>query len=292
MLPPHPVPKVYTARLRVRHHEVDAYGFLHPAGYLRYLAQTAIDASAAAGFDAAWYTVFGAGWIIRRSILELKRAAIEGEALEVRTWVEDFRRVRSNRRYEIYDRTGAPCGGAVTDWVFVDMATGKPRRVPIDLALGFGVDPNTLGHERPAWAAPVAPAAAPRGHHRVRFSELDSIGHMNNATYLDMLMQAVLDVFADHRWSLERLVVDDAAPRVVRVDIEYLEAALYGERLEMPTWFAVTPDGLDVHQHVVRNDGRLLAQATTHWRWINLVTGAGAPLPAGLLTALQPARAA
>ena len=101
-----------------------------------------------------------------------------------------------------------------------------------------------------------------------------------------------LDVFAEHRWSLERLVVDDAAPRVVRVDIEYLDAALYGDKLELPTWFAVAADGLEVFQHVVRNDGRLLAQVTTQWRWVNLTTGAVAPPPAGLVHALRPAQAA
>lgn len=286
------MPKIYTARLRVRHHEVDTYGLLYPAMYLRYLAQTAIDASTAAGFDARWYLAAGAGWIIRRSTLELKRTAADGDPLEIRTWVEDFRRVRSNRRYEIYDRSGTTCGGALTDWVFVDMATGKPRRVPTELALGFGVDPHIPGHERPAWAAPAPPANVPRGQHRVGYADLDGLGHMNNATYLDVCMQAVLDVFAAHHWSFERLVVNDAVPRVVRVDIEYLDAALYGDRLDLPTWFAVTPDGLDVFQHVVRNDGRLLAQATTHWRWIDLTRGVAAAPPAGLVSALQPALAA
>jgi YbgC/YbaW family acyl-CoA thioester hydrolase len=286
------VPKVYTARLRVRHHEVDGDGLIYPAVYLRYLAQTAIDASNAAGFDAAWYGGAGAGWIVRRTTLEVKRPVAAGDALEIRTWVDDFRRVRSNRRYDIYDRTGTRCAGAVTDWVYVDMATGKPRRVPIELALGFGVDPSIPGHERPAWSAPNPPAAAPRSHHRVGYVELDGLGHMNNATYLDMLMQGTLDVFADHHWSFDRLVVNEAAPRVVRVDIEYLDAALYGDRLEMPTWFAITADGLDVFQHVVRNDGRLLAQAATRWRWVDLSSGATAAVPSGLIAALQPALAA
>jgi YbgC/YbaW family acyl-CoA thioester hydrolase len=292
MLPPQPVPKVYTARLRARHHEVDADGFLYPAVYLRYLAETAIDASNAAGFDARWYTATGAGWIIRRSTLEIKGLVAAGDRLEIRTWVEDFRRVRSNRRYEIYDGTGAPCGGAVTDWVFVDMATGKPRRVPTEMALGFGVDPSMPGLERPGWAAPPAPHGVPRSQHRVRYVELDGLGHMNNATYLDVLMQGTLDVFADMRWPFERLVVREAAPRVVRVDIEYLEAALYGDKLEIPTWFALTADGLDVFQNLVRNDGRLLAQATTHWRWIDLTNGSYAPVPAALVADLQSALAA
>ena len=286
------MPKVYTARVRIRHHEVDAYGWAPPAAYLRYLAQTAIEASNAAGFDAAWYAREGVGWIVRRSTLEVRRPAAAGDTLEVRTWVEDFRRVRSNRRYEIYDRTGTPCGGAVTDWVFVDMAAGKPRRVPTEMALGFGVDPHLPGVERAAWTAPLPPPNAPCPVHRVRFAELDALGHMNNATYLDVLVQATLDVFAEHGWSLDRLVIDDAIPRVARADIEYLDAAQYGDKLEIPTWFTAGPEGLEVFQHVLRNDGRLLAQSCMQWRWVDAGSGVVVAPPSGLVAALQPALAA
>src|SRR5438105_2789688 len=92
---------VYTARVNVRHHELDAFGRVHPGVYLRYLAHTAVEASTAAGFDAAWYEAAGAVWLVRRSTFTVLRPATAGEELEIRTWVEDFRRVRSHRRYEV-----------------------------------------------------------------------------------------------------------------------------------------------------------------------------------------------
>jgi hypothetical protein len=49
------VSSVYTARVTVRHDELDRFGRLQPGVYLRYLAHAAVEASAAAGFDAAWY---------------------------------------------------------------------------------------------------------------------------------------------------------------------------------------------------------------------------------------------
>ena len=92
---------VYTARVRVCHGDLDAFGRAHASAYLRHLAQVAIDASTAAGFDAAWYEAAGARWLIRRTTFAVARPARADASLSVRTWVEDFRRVRSRRRYEV-----------------------------------------------------------------------------------------------------------------------------------------------------------------------------------------------
>src|SRR5205823_7406926 len=91
------VSPVYTAHLTVRHDELDRFGRLHPAVHLRYLAHAAVEASAAAGYDAAWYARAGGMWLVRRSTLAVTRPARAGERLAIRTWVEDFRRVRSHR---------------------------------------------------------------------------------------------------------------------------------------------------------------------------------------------------
>ena len=123
---------VYTSFVNVRHHELDAFGRVHPGVYLRYLAHAAVEASTAAGFDAAWYAAAGAVWLVRRSTFTVLRPATAGEELEIRTWVEDFRRVRSHRRYEVRGADGALRLVARTDWVYVDLASGRPRRVPAE----------------------------------------------------------------------------------------------------------------------------------------------------------------
>ena len=111
---------VYSARVRISHHELDAFGRVYPAAYLRHLAAVAVDASSAAGFDARWYATNGVHWLVRRTTFTLHAPASVGTDLEVRTWVEDFRRVRSQRRYEVRKIDGSLVLDAVTDWVLVE----------------------------------------------------------------------------------------------------------------------------------------------------------------------------
>src|SRR5262249_8662216 len=72
------VPHVYTARIRVCHHELDAFGRMYPAGYLRHLAAVAVDASSAAGFDGAYYAKRGVHWLVRRTTLDVAAPATVG----------------------------------------------------------------------------------------------------------------------------------------------------------------------------------------------------------------------
>ena len=282
---------VYIAEVRVRHDDLDAFGRAYPSAYLRHLAQVAIDASTDAGFDSSWYAAVGARWLVRRTTFAVTRPSRADDALRVRTWVEDFRRVRSRRRYEVHVDE-APALTAVTDWVFVDVATGRPRRVPDELETRFGMTIDG-GAPRTPWRAPAPPAEPGRSSYRVRWAELDSLGHMNNAAYLDLLVQGTLDVLGGLGWGIDRLAQDGAAPYVASGDVEYLDEVRHGERLETVTWFAAVPHGLDVHQRAARVvDGSAVVQATTGWRWADARSDAPADPPRQLATALRPFLAA
>lgn len=282
---------VYTARVTVRHHELDAFGRVHPGVYLRYLAHAAVEASTAAGFDAAWYAAAGAVWLVRRSTFTVLRPATAGEELEIRTWVEDFRRVRSHRRYEMRGADGELRLAARTDWVYVDRTSGRPRRIPSEMEEAFGG--TSVPQERDGWQAPPPPARPARATHQVRVYELDSLGHVNNAVYLDLVVQAALDAIEHAGWPLARLVADGTVPVLGGGDLEYREPARYGDRIETITWFSPPADGLEVHQRVVQSgDGRAMVRASTRWRWVHPASGAAADAPEGLLAALESLRAA
>src|SRR5439155_1287636 len=114
---------VYTSLVNVRHHELDGFGRVHPGVYLRYLAHAAVEASTAAGFDAAWYAAAGAVWLVRRSTFTVLRPATAGEELEIRTWVED--------RWRVWCPTGpSPCWPAVISSTVSRHATGIGSRPP------------------------------------------------------------------------------------------------------------------------------------------------------------------
>jgi acyl-CoA thioester hydrolase len=285
------VPAVYTAQVTVRHDELDRFGRLQPAVYLRYLAHAAVEASAAAGFDAAWYAAAGGVWLVRRSALAVTHPATTDERLGIRTWVEDFRRVRSHRCYEMYGTADALCATARTDWVYVDAGSGRPRRVPAEIEAAFGT--TGRAQERDAWTGPPPPPAPARATHRVRLHEIDTFGHVNNAVYLDVAAQAMFDALADAGWPLDRLVDDGGVPVLAAADLEYLEGARYGERLEIATWFTLGPDVLDAHHHIgLAGRARPLVRATTRWRWAAVASGLRLGLPGGVVDALRPLLAA
>jgi acyl-CoA thioester hydrolase len=282
---------VYTGHVTVRHDELDRFGRLQPAAYLRYLAHVAVEASAAAGYDAAWYLANGTHWIVRRSTFMLPHPVTADERLAIRTWVEDFRRVRSHRRYEVRGNDGRLCLEGRCDWVYVDRATGRPRRVPPAMEAAFGAAAGSA--ERAPWRAPPAPVAPAVGTHRVRLCEIDPVGHVNNAAYLDIVAQAALDALEAAGWSLDRMIETGGVPLVAGADLEHLAGARYGDRLEIATWFRPAPGALDAHQRVVlAGTDRPLLNATTRWRWVDPARGGRVALPADMLPALRPLLAA
>jgi YbgC/YbaW family acyl-CoA thioester hydrolase len=171
--------------------------------------------------------------------------------------------------------------------------TGKPRRVPPEMEQAFGFAPGHTGAARPGWSVPPAPPAPARTGHRVRYAELDSLQHVNNAAYVDILSQGALDALAGAGWPLARLAANGTVPRMGTVDVEYLEAALYGDELDVVSWFTLADGGFDAHQQVVRAaDGTLMVRGTSGWRWADGRTGVAADAPSGLADALAHLRAA
>jgi len=257
--------RTHSSRFRVNIFDVDAYGELRTNAVLRFLQQAASDASAAVGYDVDWYERTGTLWVIRRTIADYLVPAGYRDELEVRTWVSDMRRVRSQREYELWraaDQTLV--ARASTDWVFVDFARGGPARPPDEmrqrLMPDVGVQP------RPPRAAAVAPAQAARIPRRVELADIDSVAHVNNAHYAVYVEQAVYDALAPQGWRVDPQA-RAARLRVQRHDLEYFAEAQYADALEAVVW--TTPEDGTVFTSectLLRGSTRIL-HATSRWAW-------------------------
>ena len=79
-----------------------------------------------------------ATWVVREHRIEYLLPAFEGEQIEVRTWVENIRRVRSLRKYEFIRKSdGKVLVKGETDWVFVDAKSGRPLAIPAEVVKVF-----------------------------------------------------------------------------------------------------------------------------------------------------------
>lgn len=262
--------------------DVDAFGELRSATLLRFLQETATRASTDAGFDPAYYARTGTLWLIRRTTLTRLAPIRYGDELEATTWIADFRRVRSRRDYVVH--AGERCvGQASTDWVFVDRATLRPRRIPPEMQAAFG-DDGTPSLARLPFPETAPPPSAARSSRRVELHDLDALQHVNNATYVQYVEQAAHDADTAAQWPLAAQLAAGGRFRAVSHDVEYLDGALLGDELVLVTWpSAVASDTVERRTLIVRRDGeRPLARAVSRYAWVDARRSEARPLPDAL----------
>lgn len=217
----------FTLPYRVRFDEAGADGLARPSSLVRYLQDLAWQHSAAAGFDRGWYSARGLGWLVRGLELELTGAAGYGEAIAITTRITGWRRMWCRRLTELAGPDGSLIARARTDWVLLD-ATGRPVRIPTEIA-AFAPHAETFTPTRVD--LPEPPTDATTIADVVRSAAVDPMGHLNNAAYLDLVVDAA-----------------SAAGRPVkagtRLRLEYLAPALPGMSLSVVAW--PIDDGLAV----------------------------------------------
>jgi acyl-CoA thioester hydrolase len=260
---------------------------------MRYAQEAAFEASASAGYDHERYTEIGQFWLIRETALECFHPLHRDDLVEVRTYVADFRRVRSRRAYEFrLAGTDGLVARAHTDWVFLHRETQRPTKIPPEMMTAFypeGV-PEEAPPRRRFPQPPAPPPDAFRQQRWVEWSEIDGAQHVNNAAYLMHVEDCRMQALASRGWSRARLQEEGLAIMVRSHRIEYLVPALLGDGLEITTWLSeVDQDGGVRHTAIERvSDGKLLTRARTVWGAIDAETEQPVQLPTAFLTDLAP----
>jgi acyl-CoA thioester hydrolase len=94
--------------------------------------------------------------------IEYLSPAFAGDVLTVLTWIADFRKVRSLRRYQFVRAADQKVlAEGETDWVLVDAATGRPRGIPEDMVSLFELLPDQPHDHHPKTAGSAKKWPAP-----------------------------------------------------------------------------------------------------------------------------------
>jgi acyl-CoA thioester hydrolase len=123
------IPTIFTKTIRIPASAIDENGHVNNVVYVQWMQDIAVEHYATAGGVAAQGQ--NATWVVREHKIEYLQPAFAGQEVEIRTWVEDARRVRSLRKYEFVRKSDSSLlVRGETDWVFVDSNTGRPLPIP------------------------------------------------------------------------------------------------------------------------------------------------------------------
>jgi acyl-ACP thioesterase len=203
--------RVFRAARPIRLSDRDARGRLRLDAVARYLQDVAGDDVDETGWGAPEHL-----WVLRRVRVDVLRPFLEDRGVELATWCSGLAPVAAGRRTSLVGDRG---GRVEVDSAWVHLG---PDARPARLDDTFGVYAGAAGGRRVSTRLelPDPPTGAPRLPWPLRATDVDLLGHVNNAAY----WQAVEHVLA-------RTGPDPALP--LRAALDYRSPVDLGDDVEL-----------------------------------------------------------
>ncbi len=128
----------FTKKIIVQEEDIDVNGHVGNIRYLEWFIDIAVAHSdfLSLGFDVL--KKFNRTWVAREHNIAYKQSALLGDELILNTWVQSVKKAQSIRRYElINEQTGKIICEGWTNWVFVEIETYRPQKIPEELILKY-----------------------------------------------------------------------------------------------------------------------------------------------------------
>jgi acyl-CoA thioester hydrolase len=127
------LPCAHVIEVAVTAQDIDGYQHVNNAVYLTWLDRAAWSHSAALGVPLERCIAMRRGMAALRTEIDYVRAAVLGDRLQVATWITDSDgRLRVGRRFEVVRTAdGAPLARARTDYVCINLDSGRAVRMPV-----------------------------------------------------------------------------------------------------------------------------------------------------------------
>jgi acyl-ACP thioesterase len=194
----------FTAQKRISLSDTDATGRFRLDAIARHLQDVASEDWLDAGFDHDSHV-----WVVRRTLLTVAELFQPEDAIELETWCSGVAGSAAARRYSIAGATGGRAE-AESIWIHLDHDL-RPKRLDARFLETYGA--SAAGRRAPTRFTLPAPDTFEGDRWSFRATDVDRLGHVNNAAYW---------VAVEERWP-------DRVRGPVRATVEYRQPIDVGE---------------------------------------------------------------
>ena len=121
---------IFDLNLQVQPEHIDILGHVNNVVYIQWMQDVALAHIEALGLGLTQYLELKHAMVAVEHHMQYRRAAIEGDELILRTWLDHIDALYSYRKYAFYrpkDQSVLFVGN--TKWACIEIATGRPKRM-------------------------------------------------------------------------------------------------------------------------------------------------------------------
>lgn len=172
-------------------YQTDANWRLKPASFMDLAQEAANSHAAILGFGYDDLIQSRTAWILSRVNIHFIKAPLWRDEVTLITWHKGLERLFFLRDFILTDKDGNECVKATSSWLVLNLDTRRLVRDPHLMDEGTTCSDNVL-------EAPAAKVQMPKDkeatlvmEHTVTYSDVDLLGHTNNAMYMHWAMDAL-----------------------------------------------------------------------------------------------------
>lgn len=186
--------KKYVIASEVPCYDVDSNLRMKPAAFMDLAQEIAYQAATALGFGYDALQKEGKAWVLSRMHFEFLRHPVWREAIELYTWHKGPYGPFYLRDFSLKNTAGETLVRGTSSWVILDVAKRTMCRTSEVLELvpeGSVCTDNAIEKPADKVMMPRGEEPQPAGIHKVEFSDIDLLGHTNNARYVVWAMDCI-----------------------------------------------------------------------------------------------------
>lgn len=189
-------------------------------------------------------------WVLTKELLEVRRLPDALEEFTIHSWSRELNKIVANRNFIVMDKNNNIIIKATSDWVVINLE--KRRIIPLNkLNMDY-----TQNYDHDLFSEPLSKInIIPENlvnefTKKVRFSDIDINGHMNNTCYVDMVLDSMAEYFTE-RHTLKL------------INTNFLQEVKFLDEITIKTYQV---ESTTFHHQIIRsNNAQEVFSAITEW---------------------------
>ncbi|MFW7420577.1 acyl-[acyl-carrier-protein] thioesterase [Vagococcus fluvialis] len=240
--------KQYSEKHQIPYYECDTTQYLKIPTLVKMLIKISGAQSESLGVSDEYMASLGLGWIILQHDIDIKRLPQTGETITLTTEAESYNKFFCYRHFWVHDEAGNECAFMSTTFAIMDMKERKMGSVDEEIIAPFESE-KIKRIKRGEKILPVETAMGEKDY-TVRYYDIDLNKHVNNAVYLDWIVDSL-----DAKFLL--------AHTPEKISIKFNKEVLYGDKV-FSSYELKEEERVSYHQIVSKDD--ISAEANIVWQ--------------------------